>query len=58
MKFLKKLFKRKNATTIPENTSTVTCIDFHDGTIRKQRVGMVNCLKQKDQLISICCAGN
>lgn len=55
MKYLKKLFKRKSNTTYPE---MVICIDFHDGTIREQRVGMIDCVKEEDNLIRICCVSN
>ena len=55
MKFLRKLFKRKNAAEYPE---MVACIDFHDGSIRKQRAGMIDCVKREDHVIRICCANN
>ena len=34
----------------------VTCIDFHDGTLRKQARELTNCFDKKRYGIRICCA--
>jgi len=54
MKYLKGLIKRMTKST---QVQTSSCVDFHDGSVHKQSIKAINCIKQGDNNeLRICCA--